>query len=73
MLWLDCSALLLTGEELDDFFKEAGVKLGMGSSFRPETGVFARMNFACPRAVLKEGLNRMEKAVANRRLKMMEK
>lgn len=73
LLWLDCSALLLTGEELDDFFKEAGVKLGMGSSFRPETGVFARMNFACPRAVLKEGLNRMEKAVANRRLKMMEK
>lgn len=63
LIWLDCSRLFHTYEELDDFFKEAGVKLGMGSSFRPDDGTFARMNFACPRALLKEGLERIEKAV----------
>lgn len=63
LIWLDCSRLSLTYEELDDFLKKAGVKLGMGDSFRPESGTFARMNFACSRAVLKEGLERIEKAV----------
>lgn len=72
LLWLDCRRLSLTDEGSDDFFKKAGVKLSMGNSFRGEGGSFARMNFACPRAILKEGLKRIEKAVTYGRIKNSE-
>lgn len=61
LLWLDCSRLMLTGEELEHFFTQAGVRLSMGSAYRDGQGGFARMNFACPRKLLKEGLSGIEK------------
>ncbi len=58
--WIDCSAL-----GLDDpcaFFKEeAKVILSPGAAFG--NGQFVRLNFACPRAQLKEALDRIETAV----------
>lgn len=63
LLWLDCSGLMLSGKELENFFTAAGVRLSMGSAYRAGNGSFARMNFACPREVLKEGLKRIGERV----------
>jgi cystathionine beta-lyase len=62
MLWLDCRKLGLTKEELKKFFIE---KVGLGLNDGPVFGTggegFQRMNLACPRAVVEEGLRRIEK------------
>lgn len=63
LMWLDCSELGLSGKELEDFFTSAGVKLSMGSAYRAGNESYARMNFACPRELLKEGLKRIEERV----------
>lgn len=64
LLWLDCSGLKLSGRHLERFFTAAGVKLSMGSAYRDGTGSYARMNFACPRSLLRQGLERIEKRAA---------
>ncbi len=64
LLWLDFSALGFTKEELSEFMKkEAKVAMDDGYWFG-ENGVgYERMNIACPRYMVEEGLNRIEKAV----------
>ena len=58
--WLDCRALGMTQDELDQFFVNR-VKLGLnsGRSFGPDGTGFLRLNFACPRAVAEEALSRI--------------
>ena len=63
LLWLDCSGLGIPAEKLEHFFQNAGVKLSMGSSYGAGGEQFVRLNFACPRRLLEEGLSRIEKAV----------
>lgn len=63
LLWLDCTSLMLSGRQLETFFTSSGVKLSMGSAYKDKTETYARMNFACPKALLKEGLSRIEKGV----------
>lgn len=51
-------------EALDDFFlRKAGVLFDEGTIFGKELRGFERMNLACPRPVLKQALERIEKAV----------
>lgn len=65
MIWIDCRSLELQEEKLEDLFTHrAKVGLNIGSSFGREGAGFVRLNFACPRAVLDEALNRIECAVA---------
>jgi cystathionine beta-lyase len=45
------------------FFEKAGVGLSDGAEF--DGPGFVRLNFGCPRAVLKEALDRMERALDN--------
>lgn len=66
LLWIDCSGLGLTSEELEGFFRFAGVRLSMGSAYREVTGQFVRLNFGCRRALLEEGLSRIAEAAATR-------
>lgn len=68
LIWLDCSGLGLTGEELPGFFEQAGVRLSMGNAYREKTGQFVRLNFGCTRATLEEGLKRIRTA-AERKIK----
>ena len=63
LLWIDCSGLGIPSEELESFFRLAGVLLSMGSGYREPTGQFVRLNFGCSRAVLEKGLRKLEEAV----------
>lgn len=68
LVWLDFRALGLDGKALQTFLvHEAGVGLNAGYTFGPGGEGFARLNLACPRSVLEEGLERIEKAVQTRR------
>jgi cystathionine beta-lyase len=64
LLWLDFRGLGIPQERLRDFVRqEARVALEPGSAFGCKEDGFERMNIACPRATLEEGLRRIEKAV----------
>ena len=65
LLWIDCSGLGLPAEKLEEFFRSAGVRLSMGSSYREPSGQFVRLNFGCRHAVLEEGLARIKEAAAS--------
>ncbi|MEA4934680.1 MAG: aminotransferase class I/II-fold pyridoxal phosphate-dependent enzyme, partial [Lawsonibacter sp.] len=60
LMWLDCRGLGLADDALNDFFtNKCLVAMNRGSSFGEEGRQFMRMNIACPRATLKEGLDRI--------------
>ena len=66
LLWLDCRALGMEQEELESFFiGKAKVALNSGTTFGPEGKGFMRMNLACPSACVREGLERIERAVSS--------
>ena len=63
LVFIDARALNLTQKQLVDFFvKEAKVGLNDGESFGKEGRGFMRMNVGCPRATLKEALERIKRA-----------
>jgi cystathionine beta-lyase len=64
LVWLDCRDLGMEPMELRRFMREqAKVGLDDGYLFGPSGAGFQRMNIACPRATLEEGLRRIEAAV----------
>ncbi len=65
LAWLDCSALELANPQ--QFFLEQGkIGLSAGLDFGDQHQQFVRLNFGCPRALLEEGIARMERALATR-------
>jgi len=66
LAWLDFRALGMDEYTLSDFLrKKSKVGLDDGYVFGKSGRGFARLNFACPRATLEEGLRRIEKAVSS--------
>lgn len=66
LIWLDCRKLGLCQEELVKLFTEkAGLALNDGSMFGPGGEGFMRLNAGCPRKVLTEALESLEKAIKN--------
>lgn len=64
LVWLDFRGLELSQTELKTFLAtEAKVGLNDGAAFGPGGEGFQRMNIACPRSTLEEGLRRIEAAV----------
>lgn len=64
LLWLDCSCLNLTNEELDTFFVEkVNVMLDPGEMFGKAGKGFMRFNIATPRENITKVLENLEKAV----------
>lgn len=64
LLWLDCRDLGLDHDRLRDLFlKQAKVAMNEGHTFGPGGEGFMRMNLGCPRSVVQEGLERIERAV----------
>jgi cystathionine beta-lyase len=66
LMWLDCRPLNLTVDEIDTlFFDKAKIALDSGHWFGETGEGFMRINLACSRAMLEEGLNRLKAAVAS--------
>ena len=57
--WLDCRQSGITGNPFHFFLKEAKVALNDGIECGKGGEGFVRLNFACPRKMLAEGLDRM--------------
>ncbi len=63
LLWLDCSGLAGKNEDLArEIRKKTGLYLSSGGAYRGNGGKFLRMNIACPKEVLKDGLERLKRA-----------
>jgi len=61
LAWIDATGLEL--EDTQQFFEQWGVGLSSGEQFgQPQ---YIRLNFACPRATLEEGVRRIQAAVAS--------
>lgn len=68
LVWVDCRELGLDKEGLDDFMlHRAKVALDEGHIFGASGVGFQRINIACPRSILVQGLDQMEAAVQSLR------
>jgi cystathionine beta-lyase len=66
LMWLDCRNLGLSTEKIDElFFKDAKIALDSGHWFGDNGKGFMRLNLACSKEMLLEGLDRLKKAVEN--------
>ncbi len=63
LLWIDCSAVDTNGEDAAAYIrKKTGLFLADGKIYGEEGKSFVRMNIACPKATVQEGLLRLQKA-----------
>ncbi|PWA07701.1 cystathionine beta-lyase [Pueribacillus theae] len=68
LVWIDCRKLGLSAKELERLLlKEAKVALNQGYIFGKSGEGFIRLNIACPKSILEEGLNRI-KATVNKHI-----
>ena len=64
--WLDCRGLGLDQSPHTFFLKAAKVGLNDGKDFGAQGEGFVRLNFGCPKSLLREGLDRMKTAILER-------
>lgn len=67
LAWLDCREAGIPGNPTTFFLEQARVALSPGESFGPGGEGCVRLNFGCPRAQLREGLERMRQALERQR------
>ncbi|MCD8180841.1 MAG: pyridoxal phosphate-dependent aminotransferase [Firmicutes bacterium] len=61
LLWIDCSRMLGMADEAAELIRsETGLFLSAGSTYGTGGGDFLRMNIACPKEMLADGLNRLK-------------
>ena len=58
LVWLDMSSLNKTNDEIGELLDQAHITCSSGSGFCKDYGSFIRVNIACPKQQLKEGLER---------------
>ena len=70
LMWLDCRGVMQAGEPLEGFserfagrLRQHGLVLSTGTIYGAAGEGFERLNIACPRSLLLEGLGRLKKAV----------
>lgn len=64
LLWIDCTKLSVSSDELALFLRErTGLYLSEGCEYRGNGSQFLRMNLACPRKVLEDGLHRFKQGI----------
>jgi cystathionine beta-lyase len=64
LLWIDCHSLGLPSDELAVYLREkTGLYLSEGCEYRGDGRNFLRMNLACPKTRLMDGLNRLRTGV----------
>lgn len=65
LLWIDCRALKLTDGQIKELLLQKGkLALDFGMKFGAEGDGFIRMNVACPKEILLDGLARLKMALA---------
>ena len=63
LMWVDCTSVSTNSKELCDFIREkTGLFVTSGDVYRNADG-FMRVNIACPRSVLEDGLNRLNTGI----------
>ena len=66
LLWLDCSRITDHSQKLAETIRSTtGLYLSEGGQFGGNGRQFLRMNIACPRAILQDGLERMKRGIVN--------
>ncbi|MED4016732.1 MalY/PatB family protein [Sutcliffiella cohnii] len=66
LIWIDCRKLQLNEDQLKDALLHKGkLALDFGKKFGPEAEGFVRMNVACSKETLNEGLKRLKLALTN--------
>ncbi len=64
LLWLDCTKITLKSKELTEYInKTTGLLLSPGIQFGQNGDNFLRLNIACPKTLLLDGLNRLKEAI----------
>ncbi|WP_246624940.1 MalY/PatB family protein [Oceanobacter mangrovi] len=67
LAWIDCAATGLNGDQLAKRLLEDGdLRISSGMGFLPDSNQrnsYIRLNFACPRSVLQDGLTRLAKVL----------
>ncbi|MDO5154905.1 MAG: MalY/PatB family protein [Eubacteriales bacterium] len=64
LLWIDCKRLGIRSDELAELIREkTGLYLSEGCEYRGDGRDFLRMNLACPRSRLEDGLQRLKCAI----------
>ena len=64
LLWLDCSKVTNDSKDLTSFIREkTGLFLSNGTQYGTTGKTFIRMNIACPKERLKDGLNRLKEGI----------
>lgn len=64
LLWIDCRKILGNTAELSKFLREhTGLYLSVGNQYGGNEDNFLRMNIACPRESLKDGLARLKQGI----------
>ncbi|WP_296885409.1 MalY/PatB family protein [uncultured Methanobrevibacter sp.] len=64
LLWLDCSALNVASKVLSEFLRQnQGLFLSAGVDFGRNGDNFLRMNIACPKKLLRDGLGKFKAGV----------
>ena len=64
LLWLDCGEVTEDSKELAEFIREeTGLFLSHGNQYGGSGNSFLRLNIACPRETLRDGLQRLKTAV----------
>lgn len=65
LMWVDCSDVTEDADQFVDFLeKEAKLMLNSGVAFGGSGKQFVRINLACPRSMLEDGLQRLQKGVS---------
>jgi len=67
LAWLDCRQAGIVGNPHEFWLKQARVALNDGADFGRGGEGFVRLNFACPRALLSQALERMRAALQRNR------
>lgn len=66
LLWLDCHKVCENATELANWLKEhTGLILSTGEQFGTNGAAYLRMNVACPRSRVEDGLQRLSKGIAS--------
>lgn len=63
LVWVDCSSLGKSSTEIVNKLYRHGVWMNDGAIYGENKGSFIRINIACPRKILEEGLLRMERTL----------